>query len=107
VSAYVIATVGCVVLIGVYLAGVLRSRGSGALFGAGIGLLYGMLFLILRSEDFALLMGTLLLFVALATVMLLTRRVDWSGIAPARATARSAPDRRHNAVQDGGQEAQG
>jgi inner membrane protein len=36
-------------------------------------LLYG----ILAAEDYALLMGSLLLFGVLAVFMLLTRRVDW------------------------------
>lgn len=40
-----------------------------------------MLYAILLSEDNALLMGSLLLFLALATVMLVTRRVDWYGVA--------------------------
>jgi inner membrane protein len=42
-----------------------------------LGGLYGMLYAILRSEDNALLMGSLLLFFALAAVMLVTRRIDW------------------------------
>ena len=40
-------------------------------------MLYGMLYLILRSEDNALLMGSLLIFAVLAFVMLLTRDLDW------------------------------
>ncbi|KOR29192.1 hypothetical protein TI04_09245 [Achromatium sp. WMS2] len=39
--------------------------------------LYGMLYLILLSEDNALLMGSLLIFVVLAMVMLVTRNTDW------------------------------
>jgi inner membrane protein len=31
----------------------------------------------LMSEDYALLLGALLLFAALAIVMIMTRRVDW------------------------------
>jgi inner membrane protein len=36
-----------------------------------------MLYAIMMSEDNALLMGSLLLFAALAAVMLVTRRIDW------------------------------
>jgi len=46
-------------------------------FASLLGLLFGLLFGLLQSEDFALLIGALALFVALATVMLLTRRLDW------------------------------
>ena len=35
---------------------------------------------ILRSEDYSLLMGSLLLFGVLATLMIATRRIDWSNV---------------------------
>jgi inner membrane protein len=76
-AAYAISVTGCVALIGVYLAGVLRRRSAAAAFSAGIALLYGVLYGVLRSEDNALLMGTLILFTALAAVMMLTRHMDW------------------------------
>jgi inner membrane protein len=36
------------------------------------------LYVILLSEDYALLLGSLLLFVILAGLMLATRRLDWA-----------------------------
>jgi len=41
--------------------------------GAG----YGFLAVVLDSEDYALLIGACGLFILLATIMFLTRRVDW------------------------------
>lgn len=41
--------------------------------------LYGTLFLILRSTDYALLAGSVLSFIAIALVMILTRGDNWSG----------------------------
>ena len=76
-TAYAIATAACALLIGVYLTGALGGASQGFGYAAGITMLYSMLFVILRSEDFALLMGTLLLFGMLAAVMLVTRRVNW------------------------------
>ncbi len=76
-ASYAIATLACAGLIGVYLKGALGQSRLAAVFSVGIALLYAMLYSILRSEDFALLMGTFLLFAMLATVMLLTRRIDW------------------------------
>ena len=76
-ASYGIATASCVLLIGIYLTGVLGEARQGFAYATGISLLYAMLFVILRSEDFALLMGTLLLFTMLAAVMLMTRRVNW------------------------------
>jgi inner membrane protein len=78
--AYAVATAACVLLLAYYLAGVLGSRKRGIAFGIGLAGLYGLLYLLLRSEDFALLVGTGVLFAALAIVMVLTRRVDWSGL---------------------------
>lgn len=40
------------------------------------GLLYGLL----SAEDYALLMGALLLFGVLGLVMVLTRQLDWYGL---------------------------
>lgn len=39
--------------------------------------LYGFLYLLLRLEDYALLAGSVGLFIALVLVMFLTRRVNW------------------------------
>ena len=65
-----------------YLAGVLGSWARGIGVSSGIAALYGVLYGVLVSEDNALLMGTLLLFAALGTIMLATRRLDWYGVAP-------------------------
>jgi len=75
--AYLVATLCCVGLIGVYLKSALHQGRLAIFFSGGISLLYGMLFFILRSEDFALLMGAMLVFLVLAIVMLMTRRINW------------------------------
>lgn len=79
-SAYVIAGAACSALIGIYLAGVLKNRKPARSFSGGIALLYAVLYGVLQSEDNALLMGTMLMFAALAAVMVLTRRMDWYGL---------------------------
>ena len=38
-----------------------------------------MLFVLLQLEDVALLVGSVFVFLMLALVMFLTRRIDWSG----------------------------
>lgn len=75
--AYVISGTACAALIGFYLAGILNDRKLAAAFSGGIGLLYAVLYGVLKSEDNALLMGSLIMFTALAAVMTLTRRMDW------------------------------
>jgi inner membrane protein len=77
-AAYGVSAVACVGLITFYVTHVLGNRGQGAAFGLGLAALYGLLYGILSSEDYALLMGSLLVFGVLAAVMVLTRRVSWS-----------------------------
>jgi inner membrane protein len=78
--AYVIAASACVLLIGFYVSHVLRSWARGCGFGLTLALLYGMLYGLLSAEDYALLMGSCLVFALLAGVMVLTRKLDWYGI---------------------------
>jgi inner membrane protein len=75
--AYLLAAAACVLLLGIYLSAVLRSAWRGGAFALALGLLYGLLYVLLDAEDYALLMGSLLVFGLLAGVMLLTRRLDW------------------------------
>jgi inner membrane protein len=65
-------------MISLYSAAVLRRRLWGGLLFALTAALYGLLFLILRLEEAALLSGTLVLLAALAVTMFMTRRLDWS-----------------------------
>ena len=75
--AYTIATIACCGLLGIYLSAVLKSPQRGGWFAGGITALYGLLYMIISSEDFALLMGSVLIFSTLAIGMLTTRKVDW------------------------------
>lgn len=75
--AYVIAAVACVALIGHYLAHVLGGWKRGVGFSTMLAALYAALYGLLISEDNAMVLGAGLLFVVLATIMVLTRKVDW------------------------------
>jgi len=79
--AYVVSSVACIGLIGVYLSAVLRSATRGAGFAAMLALLYAALYGLLVSEDNALVLGACLLFVILAAIMLATRKLDWYQLA--------------------------
>jgi len=78
--AYAIAATACVLLIGFYVSHVLHSVLRGTLFGLLLAALYGLLFALLSAEDFALLMGSILVFGVLSGVMVLTRKLDWYGV---------------------------
>ena len=75
--AYLAAASGSILLIGIYLASILHGWRRGIGFSGALAMLYAALFGILRSEQNALLLGSLLLFVALAGLMLSTRKIDW------------------------------
>lgn len=80
--AYVIAATALVLLIGIYLAGALRSVWRGVIAGGAMSLVYGLLYMLVLSENYSLLLGSIILFAALAAVMLATRRVDWYRLRP-------------------------
>lgn len=82
--AYVLSASACLALIGFYVCNVLRSVRHGLGFTAGLAALYALLYGLLRAEDYALLMGSLLLFGLLGVFMILTRKLDWYGVALAK-----------------------
>ena len=75
--AYWAASVATIVLIAFYLAVSLGSWKRGVALGLGLTAVKGYLYVTLASEDFALLSGSLALFLLLAALMLATRKVDW------------------------------
>ena len=75
--AYVLATGALCTLISVYLAGALRSGSAGTVSGMIFAATYALLYLLVTSESYALLAGSLALFTLLATTMLATRKIDW------------------------------
>lgn len=82
--AYLVAAVACISLIGYYLGHVLGGWGRGLGFAAMLATLYAALYGLLISEDNAMVLGAGLLFAVLATVMVVTRKVDWYAVAGSR-----------------------
>lgn len=78
--AYLIASLGIVTLITAYTKTVLKSNLHTIIIGALLVLLYAFLYVVLQLQDFALLMGSLGLFIILAVVMYVTRSIDWFSI---------------------------
>ena len=76
--AYALASISSVALIAAYMSAVLGGRSRGLAFAGLLALLYALLFGVLQSEDYALLLGAVTLFALLASVMLATRHLDWS-----------------------------
>jgi inner membrane protein len=87
---YLAASSATVLLIGGYSIAILRGALRALLLMVVLGVLYGYLYVLLKLEDYALLLGSAGLFVILALVMYLTRRIDWSSARRNRETAAPA-----------------
>lgn len=75
--AYLLAATATVGLIGGYSWSILASGRRAAVVLGALAALYGLLYLLLKLEDYALLFGAVGLFAALALAMRLTRHLDW------------------------------
>jgi inner membrane protein len=76
-AAYLIAASACVGLLTFYIRYVVGSVPRALAFGVYFVALYGTIYVMLSSEDAALLLGSLLVFAVLAATMIATRRLDW------------------------------
>ena len=75
--AYLIAAVASTGLITWYCRFFLGTGVRTLMIGAGLAGVYTFLYITLRQQDYALLMGAIALFIVLAVVMYVTRKVDW------------------------------
>lgn len=80
--AYALAAAAVVVLVGGYAMAVLHARRAGLLLGGVLGLIYAMLYGLIAAEQYALLIGALVLLAMVALMMYLTRRIDWYAYVP-------------------------
>jgi inner membrane protein involved in colicin E2 resistance len=93
---FLIAGVATVGLFSVNTEWVFRSR-TLALRALGVfTLLYGFIYVLLRVEAYALLVGAVASFAAVTAAMYITRNVDWYGNQVAEATAGAASGRRES-----------
>jgi len=78
--AYGIAVAGTVCLITLYTGIILRSLIHGFVMFVVLCITYGLLYFLLRLEDYALLVGSVAVFMLLAITMFTTLRLDWYGV---------------------------
>lgn len=79
-AAYAIAAISVVAIIAGYAAAAARSRTAGGILGGLLTLVYVLLYGLVISEQYSLLMGAIALLMAIAALMYLTRRIDWYGL---------------------------
>ncbi len=76
--AYVIAGSSVVALISLYSISILKNKKFPAFIAASLTVLYTFIYIIIQLEDYALLVGSIGLFLILAAVMYFSRKIDWS-----------------------------
>lgn len=95
--AYLVASAAIAGLISLYCAAVLKSWRRAAAVAVLLTALYAVLYLLLSLEAYSLLIGSVLLFAALAAVMYLTRNLNWGG---SRTAGEPALDEGEAAIAD-------
>ncbi len=75
--AYIVATIASLGLIGGYIQSILKSAKVTLTLSGLLAILYSFLFITLHQEQYALLMGSIGLFLVLAAIMFITRKIDW------------------------------
>ncbi len=78
-TAFVGAAAATVALSGLYAATVFRSLFKGFLASFAFAGAYGLIYLLMKSEDYALLIGSVAAFGGVALTMAVTRNLDWYG----------------------------
>ncbi|RZS91907.1 cell envelope integrity protein CreD [Aquimarina brevivitae] len=76
--AYLIAGLSVITLISIYSKAVLKGLKFPLFVAASLTALYGFIFVIIQLENYALLVGSIGLFIILGTVMMISRKIDWS-----------------------------
>ena len=87
-GAYLASMVGVIGLVTFYARSILGTESRGWIMAPILAVCYGYLFVVLQSEDYALLLGSLGLFVLIGMMMFLSRRINWYG------TDQPAPDQK-------------
>jgi inner membrane protein len=76
-KAYVIAGSSVIVLITLYSKSILKTLKFPLFIGGALSALYTFIYVIIQLENYALLVGSIGLFLILAIVMFISRKIDW------------------------------
>jgi inner membrane protein len=77
-GAYLTAALATIFLIAWYVRSILRSGKMSLFVGCLLTLLYGFIFTLIQLQDYALLMGSIGLFITLGVVMYFSRKIKWT-----------------------------
>lgn len=74
---YLLSALVCIALITFYIYFSLKNIKSTSIFSAFLAMLYFVLYILLNTSDYALLIGSALIFITLAIIMVATRNINW------------------------------
>ncbi|MFL9845151.1 cell envelope integrity protein CreD [Flavobacterium rhizosphaerae] len=80
--AYLVAGVAVIVMIGLYSYSILKSIKFPLFIVLALTALYGFIYIIIQLENYALLAGSIGLFLILGAVMYFSRKIDWNHTKP-------------------------
>ncbi|WP_300565698.1 cell envelope integrity protein CreD [Flavobacterium sp.] len=75
--AYIIAGISVIIMISAYSISILKNKKFPVFIGLSLTALYTFIFVIIQLENYALLVGSIGLFLILGAVMYFSRKIDW------------------------------
>lgn len=76
--AYIVAGISVVVMITLYSISILKNKRFPMFIAVALSALYSFIYVIIQLEDYALLAGSIGLFMILGAVMYFSRKIDWN-----------------------------
>jgi inner membrane protein len=76
--AYLIASVATIILLAVFINSLIRRKKTAIMFSIILTIFYSFIFIILQLQDFALLFGSLGLFIIISAAMYFSTKIDWN-----------------------------
>ena len=76
-GAYLLSAILTIVLVCTYMYGIIKKRKPALIMGALLSLLYVYIFTLIQLETYALLVGSLGLFIILSVVMYFSKKINW------------------------------
>lgn len=75
--AFIISAIATLILVASYVRAILKSKKLAGLILGILSILYAFIFVIIQLQDYALLIGSVGIFIILAIVMYFSRKIDW------------------------------
>ncbi len=82
--AFILSALGTIAVVTGYVKAILKSTLLTVVISGILFVLYGFIFVLIQLQDYALLIGSIGLFIILTTVMYFSRKIDWYNINPSQ-----------------------